>query len=468
MITLKYLFLSCTKIQGQSMIDTKEPKVIISKIEDLLNKELTLPNYQRPYKWKTYHVQQLLNDLLKHFEQNQTYRIGTVVLHQYDNRNDIVDGQQRLTTLTLLLYCLKLKEAEQKLQLLDQEYPHTISQKNLIQNYNFIKDFLKENTDIDKEGFKKYILSICEMVCVELNNLDEAFQFFDSQNARGKSLESYDLLKAYHLRAMRGKPEDRIYHCVSGWEQAALADEHTPNLHKIINQILFRLRAWQIGQSGEHFTSNKLTIFKGVSETSSYPYIQTTLAYQALAKFTSVNPFLFHSQFSQPNFQAKQTIIDGEYFFQYIEHYRKIYNQLFNKETGLLCEIREVNGIDLGTNLINFLDNHQGAYRTGDRYLRSLFECLVFAYFDKFGEERLNAFVNKAFIWVYRIRIEWQRITFATIDNAATERNSLLTYLEHSYTPENVMLFNNLTIQNIKFENIDKKIKEILGIENKE
>lgn len=134
MITLKYLFLNCTKIQGKSMIDTKEPKVIISKIEDLLNKELTLPNYQRPYKWETYHVQQLLNDLLNHFEQNQTYRIGTVVLHQYDSRNDIVDGQQRLTTLTLLLYCLKLKEAEQKLQLLDQEYPHTISQKNLIQN----------------------------------------------------------------------------------------------------------------------------------------------------------------------------------------------------------------------------------------------------------------------------------------------------------------------------------------------
>ncbi|MCW9698162.1 hypothetical protein L5B90_01705 [Avibacterium sp. 20-129] len=192
------------------------------------------------------------------------------------------------------------------------------------------------------------------------------------------------------------------------------------------------------------------------------------MASQALAKFTSANPFWFREQFTQPSFQAKQTIIDGECFFQYIEHYRKIYNQLFNKETGLLCKITQVNGVDLDKNLIDFLDNHHGAYRTGDRYLRSLFECLVLAYFDKFGKEKLNAFVNKAFIWIYRIRIESGRVTFATIDNEVTARNSLFTHLEYSHTPENVMQFSNLAIKNIKFENVDKKIQQIFNIPNKE
>ncbi|MCW9698163.1 DUF262 domain-containing protein [Avibacterium sp. 20-129] len=230
------------------MTDIKKPNVFISKIEGLLSKNLNLPDYQRPYKWETRHVRQLLNDLLNHFKQNQRYRIGTVVLHQQnDGENNIVDGQQRLTTLTLLLNNLEL--GKEKLCLLNQEYPHTISQKNLRQNYQFIKDFLKENTDIkqDQDKFKKYILSTCEMVCVELDNLDEAFQFFDSQNARGKALETYDLLKAYHLRAMQGKPASSIHQCVSAWEEAALADKDAPNLHKIINQMLFRLRVWQMG-----------------------------------------------------------------------------------------------------------------------------------------------------------------------------------------------------------------------------
>lgn len=442
----------------------------ILEIQKILTKELHLPDYQRPYKWQIKHTQQLLNDLLQHFQEQKTYRIGTVVLHNNQEKADIVDGQQRLTTLTLLLHALseELGQTEKlELKLLAQEYKHSISQENIRQNYAFIQNFLTENANISKENFRNYILKTCEMVCVQLNNLDEAFQFFDSQNARGKPLEAYDLLKAYHLRAMQGKTDNTIHQCVSQWEQAALADEHEPNLHKIINQILFRLRVWQIGQSGEIFSSDKLPIFKGVSETSPYPFVQATLASQALAKFTSANPCLFQPQFTQPSFQAKQTIIDGEYFFAYVEHYRKLYRKLFgyDNSAGLLSKIQKINGIELNKNLIEFLNNHQHAYRTGDRYLQNLFECLVLAYFDKFGEERLEAFVNKAFVWVYRMRTEWQRIAFSTIDNAAMANNSLFTHLEQSYTPNSVMMFTNPPIAKVKFDNVDKIIKQILGIQ---
>lgn len=110
--------------------------------------------------------------------------------------------------------------------------------------------------------FADYLLNTCEMVCVTLEDLDEAFQFFDSQNARGKPLEAYDLLKAYHLREMQDKPENIIHQSVSQWEKSTLALENSPNLDKIINQLLFRLRRWQYGLESEVFTGEKLDTFK--------------------------------------------------------------------------------------------------------------------------------------------------------------------------------------------------------------
>ena len=49
------------------------------------------------------------------------------------------------------------------------------------------------------------------MVEVVLQDISEAFQFFDSQNARGKDLEPHDLLKAYHLGALKCTKEEKMF-----------------------------------------------------------------------------------------------------------------------------------------------------------------------------------------------------------------------------------------------------------------
>ena len=115
------------------MTHSVQPKIIT--IDEILKKPLRLPEHQRPYKWQIRHVQQLLSDLLNHFREQKTYRIGTVVLHNHQEKGDIfvadiVDGQQRLTTLTLLLYAMGVSD----LQLLEQEYKHSISQDNIVKN----------------------------------------------------------------------------------------------------------------------------------------------------------------------------------------------------------------------------------------------------------------------------------------------------------------------------------------------
>ena len=410
-----------------------EEKAKILKIDDVFKLKLSIPDYQRPYKWTVKNVQQLIDDLLTHFRDNKVYRIGTIVLYKNDGKSEIVDGQQRLTTLSLLLYKLGMKD----ILFLNEEFNHSISKSNIFENYRFI------NSYNFPEGFQEYILKICEMVRIELDDLDEAFQFFDSQNARGKPLESYDLLKAYHLREMRNELDEIIYQCVECWEKSAMSDDIN-NLDKIINYILFRLRRWHYQEYAEVFTSDELDIFKGVSKGADYPYLNGLLT----------------------GFQVNQTLFNGKCFFDYIKFYMGIYEQLFRKETGLLEQFEQIDGTNLETGLINFLDNYKNSNRVGDQYLRNLFECAILLYFDKFGNNNLSEFVAKAFFWVYRIRIEKDRISFKTIEKAAHDKYGLLYHIEKSVTPEQVIRF--IAKKNeINFHNVDDKIKEICKYEIK-
>ena len=446
------------------MSNPKEEKSKVLKLKEILGKDLSIPGYQRPYKWTIKHVQQLLDDLLTHFRnQEQVYRIGTVVIHKDGKYFDIVDGQQRLITLSLLLHSLGSGN-----NLLNQPLTHSISKNNVINNYNFIKNYSISH----KKAFKKYILKICEMVYVELDDLDEAFQFFDSQNSRGKPLESYDLLKAYHLREMKDKPKEIVHHCVERWEKSALSQEIN-NLDKIINYILFRLRRWHYQESGEVFTSDELETFKGVSESTNYPYLNPLFATKAVEKLAQQNPMLYYPRFVMTSFQTIQTLINGEQFFDYVQYYSELYEKLFKEGSGLVDKVKKINGKDIEKGVNTFLNNQEYCYRVGDKYLKNLFECTVLFYFDKFGEVYLDEFISKAFLWVYLIRFKHQRIPFKTVEDEACSKSGLLSHIERSLTPSQVLKYP-LRLSLIKDKdtvafpnvdgNIDRKIKKVFGV----
>ena len=132
----------------------------------------------------------------------ERYRIGSVILHKNgDNFFDIVDGQQRITTLLLLAKAIQKQDCLFN-NLLDKlEYKHNDSRDNIIQNFKYIEAWIKDHR-ANKDKFWDYIKENCEFVVIVVDDISEAFQMFDSQNGRGKELETYNLLKAYHIRAM--------------------------------------------------------------------------------------------------------------------------------------------------------------------------------------------------------------------------------------------------------------------------
>ena len=112
-------------------------------IDDILAMNLTIPNYQRPYKWQEKNVQELLSDLAQAIKDRETagvgfrYQLGTILLHKTDSPTfDIVDGQQRLLTLSLLKLALDESYAN---SLLKHKFADTASKasikKNTVLNY---------------------------------------------------------------------------------------------------------------------------------------------------------------------------------------------------------------------------------------------------------------------------------------------------------------------------------------------
>ena len=101
----------------------------------LENIKLTIPNYQRPYKWTAKNANQLLQDIQEAMNANkEIYRVGTLILHHDNEQYAIVDGQQRCITFALLLHCVSKKIGTNcEIQFMNQEVArNSIDRKSVV------------------------------------------------------------------------------------------------------------------------------------------------------------------------------------------------------------------------------------------------------------------------------------------------------------------------------------------------
>lgn len=164
------------------------------------NVRLNVPEYQRPYKWTARNAIQLLDDIIEAKNENkEVYRVGTLILHKDkdekgNERYNIVDGQQRTITFSLLLY--SLYEATKEIVTIDflgqQVFNNEYSRRNIPNNYNAFKRRVGANGEGEEKKdqernirqLRQFIEDRCELIVVITDDLSEVFQFFDSQNAR--------------------------------------------------------------------------------------------------------------------------------------------------------------------------------------------------------------------------------------------------------------------------------------------
>lgn len=349
-------------------------------LKDIFEKPLSLPPYQRAYEWKDNHVNALLDDTYDAFTDKKTYILGTIILHQNKEGGfEIVDGQQRLITLSILF---KDKLKENKDSLLYSVFDNLKSQ-YYIQNTNkIIDDYLKNK---DRDNYLDYLQSDkvkFSVLYIPTNQLSLAFTFFDSLNSKGMLLSDYDLLKAHHLMFIPENQENLARKHNDEWQSKD--DKHNELFEKILRQI----RVWSRGHGeeggGERLVYNEFV--SAIDEKDLDKDEHVLNRYMQPNVFRSWNrendQIVLNMRYPSQNvedlipMEIPQTIEGGDAFFLYAKRYHKMYELLFGEPTG-----------EKKSSAIHYADELSKAIRND--YLRNAYKAIILLYFDKFGEQKL-------------------------------------------------------------------------------
>lgn len=213
----------------------------------LSGNKYSIDYYQREYKWQTKQVQELLEDLadkfLNDFERTHErlaiesyghYFLGSIIISQKQGKKFIIDGQQRLTTLSLLLIFLHnlQRERSDQVKLNDLIFSEKYSQKsfnldveernacmealfnqtpfddtekpesvrNIAARYADIKEYFPE--DLTQEAlpyFVDWLIENVHIVEITAYSDEDAYTIFETMNDRGLSLTPTDMLKGFLL-----------------------------------------------------------------------------------------------------------------------------------------------------------------------------------------------------------------------------------------------------------------------------
>ena len=426
------------------------------KVGELLKEEgLRIPSYQRPYKWNRKHIRNLFYDLRDAMGKKE-YQIGSVILHENDGY-DIVDGQQRLISISLFLHLLdRLENYKGAKQLLSAAVFGELSCYHASENYNEWENLTQLVGENQTKDICNFLLENCSVSVITMpqKRLSEAFQLFDSQNNRGKSLEPHDLLKAYHLRKYDSEDEK----IVEKWEQ--FVEDKELSLKELFDKHLFRMRRWSRGETGLtnkrygsylRFTEDFIDDFKGVDLNQNFPYLEL---YRHIEKFP---------------LSITMPIIDGSTFFEYIESAHKTikdHKDFLNAKLGFSDEPEgEEKNLAYPKGMLNIYNSSKGRYLKCHNIFLNI--CSLFA--ERFGKDELSKdIVETLFIWSYYPRVKSKAIYDATFGNYAAggrfrqkEVQKLFQLLAHAVTPNDFMI----KIDRELFENytVDKIIEEEKG-----
>ena len=178
-----------------------------------------IPIYQRNYAWGDDEISSLLQDIKnacgKNKKQDKNYYIGSLVVYRRENGDfEVIDGQQRLTTLTLIMHHLgKLSfrnvffehrdESQQALSNLNSEKLPS----NFLQALKTIKKIIDEWGN-NKDEIVKFLLDKVEVIRTEVPEGTDLNHYFEIMNTRGEQLEKHEILKARLMEKLSEDSED--------------------------------------------------------------------------------------------------------------------------------------------------------------------------------------------------------------------------------------------------------------------
>ena len=221
------------------MKNNKEIKEAITIKEVLSNDTYIIPIYQRNYEWEQPQIERLIRDI-NSIGENERYYLGTLVtFKRNDGSYELVDGQQRHTTLNLIKAVLDKKtsfnlkfqarsECDQFFRELSEAtkgLPQIPKTQNLKQGVEIIESVL--NDIEDKEAFRKKFFEQTYIFRTELPKETELNHYFEIMNNRGEQLEKHEILKALLMNVLKDDKDREVFAQI--WEACSFMGNYIWN-----------------------------------------------------------------------------------------------------------------------------------------------------------------------------------------------------------------------------------------------
>lgn len=366
-----------TNKKSVTVVSCTVKQLLSGKIaEDINNAQLKIPEYQRPYVWKKKQLAKLVSDFnafSKDYNNEQPlYYLGSIILHKQNNSLNIIDGQQRVTSLALLDYFVNNVAHK-----IEYSSPKSISQIN--ENYKLLaqKEIVLNTLDT----------ALLNVTLVITDSEDDAYTFFETQNTGGKRLSGADIVKAHHLRAIKGR--EAIAHKARQWES-----KNITTINEVIG-LLSKARYWNFLNwksypSFRHKQAIKNVIVEDFTENT----LNTDNPISFYQTEVTEASFQLSSQNTSHLKALRQPLYNGAHFIDYLSEYIDVYETLFLLDNDYRVDQRFYEFKNI---LIN------GA--NGTVFLKELFQLVILAYVSKFGLKNIYEFSLWAFRYVYSIRV---------------------------------------------------------------
>ena len=219
----------------------KGHNILTLSIESLLNGDdhYVIPVYQRNYAWQESEISQLIQDIFDYVpekEEGQDYYIGTLIAYERKIGPKLyyetIDGQQRVTTLTLLTSAIRhfypdvalpwfkkinlefasrksSSETLQHIYLYGEDFsPDYTWNERIVSGFELCKELLRkklaENPGITIQVFSDYLFSRVKILRVTVPEDTDLNHYFEIMNNRGEQLEKHEILKSKFLEILNG------------------------------------------------------------------------------------------------------------------------------------------------------------------------------------------------------------------------------------------------------------------------
>lgn len=366
------------------------------------NNEYVIPIYQRNYAWSSVEIEQLLDDI-NDIDINKTkkYYLGNLIVNERGiNCFEVIDGQQRLTTLFLLLCFLNNQSIHERslkfearetsnrtLNLIKAKtdgdiYPGNLYSQEILEGYSIIKKyFAKKNSESNTEFNKK--LSAIMLIRTQVPKNIDLNHYFEIMNTRGEQLEFHEIMKAKVLGAIKSSDteRDRLDKIIAStiWDACSQMNKYV--------QMCFptEKRKSIFGESWNSFGINDFTDLRGLFNEE---------------KLDNETEFTLESKLREPiyrlNTSIKKDSIENERFESIVTFPNFLL--LVNEAMSLSDENRDD---DAGLDDKRFFEIMKVHWSSKDAALNFIFSLLKYRYiFDQY-------IIKREYIGQYRLDGKW-------------------------------------------------------------